>query len=407
MLKQAPGNAVVNPAFWVTVDGYTPADLGVTSLSGDPRFPVPPTQAQLNAWAPAITAAPPQPATFQFHPVAVGSDDPSLPASVQRFTFAYEARFTSDSAFGGLMGGMQSPVALTAKVGASTSLATILLVNEPDPFLGKSATSWLSIDLRVFSILQYETRFNANLSGGPNDFIQQVMANLTAGKGATASGDSFEMLPVDEEPNVFVFPTTYVGGAQIPVFNFALARVRYRGLSLDATDVRVFFRTFQAQSTDTSYDQATTYRRLTNHEMPAQPIPALGIRSNEFVTVPFFAAPRINTAVQDMSWQTDEPNRQTIAHDSSGAEVDAYFGCWLDLNQQTPVIPASYQPGNLNGPWSTGILGPIQQAIIRNPHQCLVAELALDPGDPQIQAGDSPWTSDKLAQRNLGWSDLA
>ena len=112
----------------------------------------------------------------------------------------------------------------------------------------------------MFSILQYETRFNANLSGGPNQFIQQVMANLTAGKGTTASGDSFEMLPVDEEPNVFVFPTTYVGGAQVPVFNFALARVRYRGLNLDATDVRVFFRTFQAQSTDTSYDLATTYR---------------------------------------------------------------------------------------------------------------------------------------------------
>jgi kumamolisin len=407
MLRQAPGNAIVNPAFWVTVDGYTPADLGITALSGDPHFPVPPTQAQLNAWAPAITPAPAQPATFGFHPVAVGSDDPSLPASVQRFTFAYEARFTSDSAFNGLMTGMQSPVALTAKVQGSTSLATILLVNEPDPFLAKSATSWLSIDLRVFSILQYETRFNANLSGGPNQFIQQVMANLTAGKGTTASGDSFEMLPVDEEPNVFVYPTTFVGGTQVPVFNFALARVRYRGLNVDATDVRVFFRTFQAQSTDTSYDLATTYRRLTNHEMPAQPIPVLGIKASEFVTMPFFAAARINTAVQDMSWQADEPNRQTIAHNAAGAEVDAYFGCWLDLNQQTGVIPGTFQPGNLNGPWSTGILVPIQQAIIRNPHQCLVAELALDPGDPQIQTGDSPSTSDKLAQRNLGWSDLA
>ncbi|MGO9078699.1 MAG: hypothetical protein ACLQDY_06605 [Streptosporangiaceae bacterium] len=42
---------------------------------------------------------------------------------------------------------------------------------------------------------------------------------------------------MDEEPNVFVYPTTFVGGSQVPVF----------------------FRTFQAQSTDTTYDQSTTY----------------------------------------------------------------------------------------------------------------------------------------------------
>jgi hypothetical protein len=254
--------------------------------------------------------------------------------------------------------------------------------------------------------VQYETRFNANLNSGPNQFIQQVIANLRAGKGTTASGDSFDMLPVDEEPNVFVFPTTFVGGNQVNVDNFALARVRYRGLNVDATNVRVFFRLFQAQSTDTSYDQSTTYRRIDNHEMPAQPVPLLGVRSNEFVTVPFFASSRIDTTAVDMSWQTDDPNVEaTLAHDPSGSEVDSYFGCWLDLNQTTKAIPTSFQPANLNGPWSAAVLGPIQQAITKNPHQCLVAELALDA--PTTPAGATPSTSDTLAQRNLGWSDLS
>jgi len=405
LLKETPGNAIVNPAFWVAVDGYKPSDLGITSLSSDPQFATPPTPAQLKMWAPSITMAPPQPASFQFIPVAVGSDAPSLPSSVQRFTFTYEGQFTDDSAFASLQSGQQTPIGLTATVQNSTSLQTIQLVNEPDPFVTNGQTSWLSIDLRVFSILEYESRFSANLNNGANGFIQNAIANLTMGKGTTASGDSFDMLPVDEEPNIFVYPTTFVGGNQVPVFNFAIARVRYRGLNVDATNVRVFFRAFQAQSTNTSYDQSTTYRRLTNHEAPAQPIPVLGVNANEFVTIPFFATTRIDTTIQDMSWQKDDFNVQTIQHDPSGAEVDAYFGCWLDLNLQNNAIPTSFQPSNLNGPWSPGILGPIQQAILRNPHQCLVAELALDA--PAIPPGSTASTSDKLAQRNLGWSDLS
>lgn len=408
LLKQSPGNAIINPAFWAVVDGYKPSDLGITSLSSDPNFPMPPTPPQLKAWAPAITTAPSQPSTFQFVPVAVGSDNPTLPGSVQRFTFAYEALFTDDSAFSALMSGQDSVFALTAQVKSTMSApATIILLNEPDPFITNGATSWLSIDLRVFSILQYESRFNANLNSGPNKFIQNAIANLTAGQGTTASGDTFNALPVDEEPNIFVYPTTFVGGAQVPVFNFAVARVRYRALSVNATDVKVFFRTFQAQTTATSYDQSTTYRRLTNHETPAQPIPVLGVNANEFVTIPFFADGRIDTTARDMSWQTDDPNIQKIPFNSSGAEVDAYFGCWLDLNQTTNAVPTSFQPGNLNGPWSASILGPIQQAIVRNPHQCLVAEIVLDPPAPAIPLGATPSDSDKLAQRNLGWSDLA
>ena len=51
----------------------------------------------------------------------------------------------------------------------------------------------------------------------------------------------------------------------------------------------------------------------------------------------------------------------------------------------------------MNGPWKPG--RKTVQELIRNAHQCLVAEIAFDP-DP-IQAGATPGGSDKLAQRNL------
>jgi kumamolisin len=413
MLQQTPAGAVIDPAFWVVVDGYTPADLGgINTLSGDPQFPNAPTPQQLQSWAPVITAAPPLPASVQFVPVAVGSDDPTLPGSVQRFTFTYQVVFTDDTAFSALVPGQQTSVTLTAQVATSAAETTLLLVDEPDPFMTNGQTSWLSIDLRVFSILEYETRFNADLADGPVQFIQSAIANLTAGQGAIAGGpwtDTFESLATDEEPDVFVYPTTLVGGEPVNVYNFAIARVRYRGLTAPATDVRVFFRTFQAQTTNTTYDQATTYRRALNHEPAPQPVPLLGTNGTEYVTVPYFATERSTIAMptQDMTYQTDSPNVQTIPADPSGVETDAYFGCWLDLNQTTGVIPGSYQPADLDGPWNPATLVPIQQAVIANPHQCLVAELALDPADPQIPPGAGPSNSDKLAQRNLGWSDLA
>ena len=412
MLQQTPAGAVIDPAFWVVVDGYAPADLGITALTGDPQFPNAPTPQQLQAWAPTIAAAPPLPASVQFVPVAVGSDDPTLPASVQRFTFTYQAVFTDDTAFSGLAPQQQTSVTLTAKAGTSTAETTVVLADEPDPFMTNGQTSWLSIDLRVFSILEYETRFDADLTEGPVHFIQTATANLTAGQGATESGagsDTFESLPTDEEPDVFVYPTTLVADQPVNVYNFAIARVRYRGLTGTANDVRVFFRTFQAQTTNTTYDQATTYRRASNHESVSQPVPLFGTNGTEYVTVPYFATERITVTMptQDMTYQTDSPNVQTIPADPSGAETDAYFGCWLDLNQTTGVIPGSYQAANLDGPWNPATLVPIQQAVIANPHQCLVAELALDPADPQIPPGAGPSNSDKLAQRNLGWSDLA
>jgi hypothetical protein len=82
-----------------------------------------------------------------------------------------------------------------------------------------------------------------------------------------------------------------------------------------------------------------------------------------------------------MDQQTDAPNVQTFTA-IGGAEVDRYYGCWLDTNLPfNPVLPANVPTSNPDGPFTDPNNPPlsIQQAIIRNPHQCLIAEVAFDP----------------------------
>jgi hypothetical protein len=138
---------------------------------------------------------------------------------------------------------------------------------------------------------------------------------------------------------------------------------------------------------------------------PGHKIPLLGVEtiagSLEYVTVPCFAWARVNaTGPVDMNTQTDPPNAVSITT-SAGAEVDTFFGCWLDVNQTTqfliPTPPSS--PSHWDGPW-TGTES-LNGAIAVAPHQCLVAEIRYD--DTPIPTGANTSNSDKLAQRNIAW----
>src|SRR6185369_14464505 len=172
-------------------------------------------------------------------------------------------------------------------------------------------------------------------------------------------------------------------------------------LNQDAVNVRAFFRMWPAQQTNAVHDTTTLYRTFvagTRH------VPLLGRQGDEIATIPFFASPRVDSAAVSMTTQTDNPNIRTIAHDSLGAEVTAYFGCWLDINQPTdgrfPARLIGTTPANLpDGPFQgTGPLLSIQQHV-RSLHQCLIAEIDID--GQSIAAWADPSTSDKLAQRNL------
>ena len=402
--KTSGPSATVNDAFRVVVDGFTAAQIGVTS--------------------PASTLAVASPVTGMNvvctgNSAATGGYGPQP----QRFTFFYNLDFgtdTSDPAFG--FSGSTELLTLGVTVAGVSAAGQIELIKQPDPYILHGDPSWLSIDLRVFPMRQGESKFGQTMGDATtaNDFIQYVAKALTDGNG-TANGQSFgdpAVLSPDEEGSALFL--TPADDNHVPVFNFALARVRYIGL-IGAADVRVFFRLFSAQQTTSIYDYppGEQYRRATNPD--GRPIPLAGVIEGEYVTIPCFALGRVDTTVQPMSDQTDSRvdgsgntlgNIRTITAHADGSEVDTFFGCWLDINQ--PFKPGGAHnnvlPRNaiapVDGPFTDSGNPPVPlgQAMMRNLHQCLIAEIAFDPAAIPLGADTSDW--DKLAQRNIAWSGV-
>jgi len=392
-LRNLPGGPIVPDAVRVVVDGFSAAELGITDSQS--KLPDMTPTAGLVARCTGNT-----------------SDTGNYGPQIQRFTFHYNLDFgPDDSAFN--FAGDTEMVDLHTAAGGISASAQLELVKQPDPFMLHGDPSWLSIDLRVFPVRPGETHFGQNFSAGtsPTQYIRNIMAALNQGAGS-AGGQAFSALPQDEQASALFLNPTDSGGK--PVFNFALARVRYIG-TVGAPNVRVFFRLFQAQSTSTAYDGSTTYNRAASNPL-GQPIPLPGIQANEYVTLPFFCFDRVNSASQSLDQQVDSAidlggnpygNVQNISPNSDGSEVDTFFGCWLDTNQpQNNVLPMSVPPANQFGAFTDPNYPPqpIQLAILRSPHQCLVAEVAFD--NVPIVPGKDPSSSDKLAQRNLAWSDL-
>ena len=432
---QLPGTASYPAAYWVAVDGFTaaelgfhtPADLGnpapnpapAVSVSIDPALNSSLTAAQI------ATIAANLPSVTQLGPLPVVATDPTLASLTQRFLYPYTISFSSGAAFTALQADQAAVLTLTATftVGSvtRTDSAALELVSGQNPFYTNvnpadpSQPVWLSFDLRFFKVAvpsgETVSRFGAQMTSSPGDapaFIAAAIQNLTAG-GGSAGGDSFAALSQDEDASALEFLQQDAGGNF--VFNFAVARVRLLGKTAgaQATSVRAFFRLFQAQSTSTSFNEATAYRFASDGALNGHKIPLLGVQNDssgnpEYVTIPCFASDRINlTGPASMANQNDPPNVQTITV-NPGVEVDTFFGCWLDINQpQQSFLPLTPPGGNFDGPWTGITLGSVNQAITRAPHQCLIAEIRYD--DTPIPAGANPGNSDKLAQRNIAWID--
>jgi hypothetical protein len=399
------GGLPVPDAFRVVVDGFTAAEIGATGPGSLLNVPSP---------VPGITVT----CTRNV------PDSGNYGQQVQRFTFFYSIDFPDDSAFNFTT--PTDPLTLNVTLNATvngraaspSAQGQIELIKQPDPFILHGDPAWLSIDLRTFVVRPGDSKFGvapmgSDASDAPR-FIRDVMNALTAGQGQ-AGGQSFEdpnvLSPDEEQSKLYIYPTDNNNNK---VFNFALAKVHYVGL-IGAANVRVFFRLFRTQVTYVPFDYPPggRYRRAISN--PAgQPIPLAGIEGGEFVTMPFFASSRVNSTVVGMDQQTDPPNIQPITAHSDGTEVDAYFGCWLDTNQPfrldgvTPnnVLPVAPPATNVNGPFTDPGNPPltIQQAILRNSHQCLIAEIAFD--QVPIPVGKDPSNWDKLAQRNIIWSDI-
>ena len=374
--------AVIEAAFFVVVDGFAPADLGITSstLVGVPDI------------TPTLTNAQPvSQMTIEVMP-NIGLGDPVHLIRRQRITWKYKISFTGTSGFVSELQELNlsgSITSVTSPISTVSATAKIYLITQPNPYEIDGETAWLSTDLRVFQMKAGESRFGKTMATDASDFITSVINNLNNG---TTGGDTFENISVDQQTSKLELSQS-VGGIQ--VFNFAVAKVRYRALLVSAQDVRVFFRLFPASSTSLEYDQATTYRRAIQGGATK---PLLGIINGEVVNIPCFAAARIDSSTESMTQQTDPANVQIIPP-NAGNEVVKCFGCWLDINQTQPQFPVSpVPPVPTDGPYPAASRKTIKE-LIRDQHQCLVAEIAFDPAPIPVDA--SPSISDKLAQRNL------
>ena len=395
--RSLPGGAVVKEAFRVIVDGFTAEELGFTGPDSLLDVPSPISGLNINC---------------KGNKSETGGYGPEI----QRFTFVYDLDFGADNTAFNFSGDTED-VPLNVNNVNILNFSTpglIELIKQPNPFILHGDPYWLSIDLRVFVVREGDKIFGITMGKALDapDFIQKVIKALNNGKGV-ADSQAFTDLSNDER--LYMYPNDE---NKKLVFNFALAKVHYIGQQ-GAQNVRVFFRLFQAQSTFMAFDDSTTYRRAPSNP-DSQPIPLAGYWGDDYVTIPCFALPRVDSKAVGMDQQTDSRidssgnvlgNVQTITAIADGSEVDTFFGCWLDINQPykpngdfNNVLPIKVAT-NKDGPFTDSLHPPlpIQQAILRNPHQCMVAEIAFDP--IKIPPGKDPSNWDKLAQRNISWSD--
>ena len=308
-----------------------------------------------------------------------------------------------------------SPVTVQCKANIELAKGENPRMEDLLPTSPLSFPSWLSYDLRIFTVMvgQLHDMFSVLTltdASGAVTYIQDILNNLNHPTQIT-NGDTFEnTLTQSEDASSVPWLPAPTGDPE--QFSFAVARVRIKS-SITTTNgpvLRVFFRLFNAASTVTSFAEvgtaAGTYRWGTNgtagHKIPLLGVESVG-GSNEYVTVPCFATARVNlNGPADMNTQTDPPNAVPIKT-SAGAEVDTYFGCWLDVNQTTKFLiptPPSNQ-SQWDGPWTGTKTESLNGAIAVAPHQCLVAEIRFD--DTPIPTGADTSTTDKLAQRNIAW----
>jgi murein tripeptide amidase MpaA len=377
-------------AFYAIYDGFTPASLGVPGAGPSIQF----LDSIGGAAIGSIHVAAP----------AVELELPGALTTPQRITFTFEVDFADGSAFTA----ETRDIYVQATFGGMTDIAVMHLLKQPNPYMMDGPVSWLSTDVRVFQLRPGEKVNSASgvtledpvaHPNAPYDYIQGLLAELR-GFGNTPA-PPFENISQDEATSWLELSRS-VGGVR--VFNFAVAKVRYRANTQDASGVRVFFRTFNTMVSDLSYTtdpsaNVQNYRRTADGSTPLLGTNAFfsGIPMDQIVSIPYFAEGRVDASLNSMTTQPDSWNQHDIDH-AGGTEALMYFGCWLDFNQTDPQFP-TYIPAGNDGPFSGRV--PIPQ-LIRGIHTCMVAEIRFQPGatDP-IPNGATPASSDRLSQRNL------
>ena len=422
-------------AFSVFYDGFEAKELGALSS------PLPAVPPNLPSFA-FTSGGVPLSTISAVNPVASYEDPSGAIDMPQRIMISFDLQFLNGSDFPTTAGGeravtMQATLNYNVDTGTGGSIvnvneiasAGLLLVNQPNPYMvdteqGDPSPYWLSVDTRVFQIKKGGVIGSG--PAGPNgpatqgdldtdsnasfEFIQQVVKNFNSLPN-DSSHPFLTQLSEDETASQLEL-SQKVSGQR--VYNYAVAKVRYLApITVDATNVSVFFRVFSTAVSALDYDATSgttgNYRRTGNTN--ATSVPLLGIENDsqgqpETACIPFFASARVAPTASMTTQLPDSTNIQTIS--GTGSENVAYFGVWLDVNLapgdpnffQFPLNPLA-DPGGPDGPY-TGPVRSIQQMMLGT-HHCMVAEIFFWPGvvsDP-IPHDASPASSDRLAQRNL------
>jgi hypothetical protein len=399
-----------NNDFWVVVEGASPNSLGSNKPalgSGGFNGLAPTVQLQENHSGPLPFPTPEQPTeldtpqriSFPYNVVFSGTPAPPFPSpGGPPIVYPLNASISFQGRSG--QNALNAPeVAFELTAGEDPYFQNV------DPSIDNEP--YLSQDLRVFTIVPgWLPLANAmpgapafaptNTSGGPipytsqdpaaaYNYIKGLLTYLKDNYSDGASPDPFaSMLEQGQALTALssVIPSfpdlADIFGPPLICYNFAIARVRLKAASgSTANGVKVFFRLWTTQSTDTDYDPTFTYLSKNDGSgLPSTPEPGPGN-----VTYPFLASGDYSTASINADYGTDgDPNY----HDITTGSMDTgygYYGCFLnlyDLNVQLNVTNAGT-------------------------HHCLVAQIAYDDAPIPIYPGASPTVSsmDKLAQRNL------
>jgi hypothetical protein len=283
-----------------------------------------------------------------------------------------------------------------------------------DPYFANFANNgyfYLSQDLRVFTVCPGIPAQKAPIDGIPLNassntsfdtqaaysYIQSLLGHLNTTYASLSAPDAFSKFPDQSDAlsgdssvtPTQVDPANPSGNTPFTNYNFAVARVRVAGTpsTVTAANVRVLFRLFTAQTSDTDY-QLSTYPATTDGDgQPLAPLVSAGA-----VTIPFFATGNYE-ANSDFGVNTDYSgtslNNQPVNIDSTG-ESFAYYGCYLNI----------YPTGNTI---TTSAGQQAVQTLLPSTHNCIVAQLVYDdapyPTGPGVVLG--PEWSSTFAQRNL------
>ena len=394
----ATQGGVLSNAFYLILEGFSidslnangvtvPTPTGFGGVTGITVQPSP--------------ATPGGPVPAQALPIFEDSGNTKIP---QRIRFSFDFVFTDESAFPNPGDPPRTAVLNgVAQIGGTNVSGTACasgfeFLGGANPYFSNVDPSnaadlaYLSEDLRVFSVIAGQ----APLSGAPaftSDAYASIQNFIGFLNGNTTYTQPSVNDPLDNLPGQNSFETadssvTPTDGAGHTAYNFAIARVRLRGAALDeAVNCRVFFRLFVAQSADTDFQPATTYKSTQgtsgddlNHPVFPQASAVTADPSGQTLqTTPYFASDINGTHDYDSS--IPNANIRTVQIPGAQDQIWAYYGCFLDIYDAA---------GNAN---------------LGGTHHCIVAEIAYSlapiPTATATGAAPSPLSWDQLAQRNL------